>query len=102
MKARAPADRLLPSGSLRCDPAHQPRSGGAPAASGVEPNVLAGVLIGLAIIALAAALRAGVPGWTALIVAMVLFSNDPNDGLAALAAGAGVWILLRYMLGSRT
>jgi hypothetical protein len=63
--------------------------------------VLAGVLIGLAIITLAVALRAGVPGWTGLIVAMVVFSNDPNDGLGALAAGAGVWLIVRHLTRRR-
>jgi hypothetical protein len=63
--------------------------------------VLAGVLIGLAIIALGAAVRGGVPGWTGLTVAMLAFSNDPNDGPGALAAGAGVWLILRYLIRSR-
>lgn len=64
--------------------------------------MLGGALIGLAIIAFAAALRAGLPGWIGLIVAMVAFSNDSNDAVGALAAGAGVWIVLRYILASRT
>jgi hypothetical protein len=63
--------------------------------------VLAGVLIGLAIIAIAVVLRAGLPAWIGLIVAMVVFSNNPTDGADALAAGAGVWIILRYLRGSR-
>jgi len=64
--------------------------------------VLAGVVIGLAMIALVAALREGIPGWIGLIVTMLAFSNDPNNGPGALAAGAGVWIVLRYLRGSRT
>lgn len=78
-----------------------PRSGGAPAVSGVEADVVAGVLIGLAIIAVTAALRAGFPGWIGLLVAMVAFSNDPSDAPAALAAGAASWIVLRHLFGSR-
>jgi hypothetical protein len=63
--------------------------------------VLAGVVIGLAIIAIAIVLRAGLPAWIGLIVAMVAFSNNPTDGPGALAAGASVWIVLRYLRGSR-
>lgn len=63
--------------------------------------MLAGVVIGLAIIAMAIVLRAGLSAWIGLIVAMVVFSNNPADGPGALAAGAGVWIVLRYLRGSR-
>jgi hypothetical protein len=37
--------------------------------------VFAGVLIDLAIIALGAALRAGMPGWTGLIVAVLAYTT---------------------------
>jgi hypothetical protein len=63
--------------------------------------VFAGVVIGLAIIAMVIVLRAGLPAWIGLIVAMVVFSNNPADGPGALAAGAGVWIVLRYVRRSR-
>jgi hypothetical protein len=69
--------------------------------SGVGSDVLAGVGIGLAIIGLAVLLRAGPPAWIGLIVAMLAFSDDPNDGPGALAAGAGVWLILRYLIRSR-
>jgi hypothetical protein len=68
---------------------------------GVDADVFAGVLIGVAIIAIAIVLRAGLPAWIGLIVAMVVFSNNPADGAHALAAGVGVWIVLRYLRGSR-
>ncbi|MEK6273423.1 MAG: hypothetical protein AABM42_12405 [Actinomycetota bacterium] len=63
--------------------------------------MLGGAVIGLAVIGLAALLRAGPPAWIGLIVAMLVFSNDPNEGPGALAVGAGVWIVLRYLRGSR-
>lgn len=63
--------------------------------------MLAGVVIGVAIIAIAIVLRASLPAWIGLIVAMVVFSNNPAGGPAALAAGVGVWIVLRYLRGSR-
>ena len=63
--------------------------------------MLGGVVIGVAIIAMAIVLRAGLPAWIGLIVAMLAFSNDPNDGPGALAAGAGVWLILRYLIRSR-
>jgi hypothetical protein len=63
--------------------------------------VFAGVIISLAIIAMVIVLRAGLPAWIGLIVAMLAFSNDPNDGPGALAAGAGVWLILRYVIRSR-
>ena len=64
--------------------------------------MFAGVVIGVAIIAMAIVLRAGLSAWIGLIVAMVVFSNNPADGPGALAAGAGVWIVLRCLRGSRT
>jgi hypothetical protein len=63
--------------------------------------VFAGVVIGVAIIAMAIVLRAGLPAWISLIVAIVVFSNNPADGPGALAAGAGVWIVVRYLIRSR-
>jgi hypothetical protein len=63
--------------------------------------VFAGVVIGVAIIAMAIVLRAGVPAWMGLIAAMVVFSNNPTDGPGALATGTGAWIVLRYLRGSR-
>lgn len=64
--------------------------------------MFAGVVLGVAIIALAVLLRAGLLAWIGLIVAMVVFSNNPTDGPGALAVGGGVWIVLRYLRGSRT
>lgn len=63
--------------------------------------MFAGIVIGLAIVGVAIVLRAGLPAWIGLIVAMLAFSNDPNDGPGALAAGAGVWLILRYLVRSR-
>lgn len=54
----------------------------------------------MAIIAIAIVLRRRPAG--GLIVAMVVFSNNPAEGPGALATGAGVWIVLRYVRGSRT
>lgn len=63
--------------------------------------MFAGVVIGVAILAIAIVLRAGLPAWIGLIVAMVVFSNQPGDPAGALAAGAGVWLLLRCLIRRR-
>lgn len=56
--------------------------------------MFAGLLIGLAILAVAVALRAGISGWVALITAMVVYSHSPDHGLRAVAIGAATWAVL--------
>jgi len=69
-------------------------SGGATARSGLYHGVFAGFLIGLAILAVAVALRAGMPGWIALVTAMVVYSHSPDHGLRAVATGVATWAVL--------
>ncbi len=68
--------------------------GGAAARPGLQGGMVAGLLIGLAILALAVVLRAGMAGWIALMTAMVVFSLSPDQGLRAVAIGAATWTLL--------
>lgn len=63
--------------------------------------MLAGLAIGLAIVALVAFVRAGVPAWIGLMVAMLILSENPSNGLGALGAGACVWLVLRHLVRSR-
>ena len=64
--------------------------------------MLAGVVIGLAIIALSALLRAGLPAWLGLIVGMVVFSNQPEEAALALGAGVGTYLVARVVITRRT
>ena len=56
--------------------------------------MFAGFLIGLAILAVASALRAGISGWIALVTTMVVYSHSPDHGLRAVASGVATWAVL--------
>lgn len=69
-------------------------AGGVAAHSRLQDDMFVGLLIGLAILAAAGAIRAGIPGWIALVTAMVAYSHSPHHGLRAVAAGVATWAVL--------
>lgn len=56
--------------------------------------MFAGLLIGLALFAVAGALRARISAWVALLTAMVVYSHSPDQGLRAVEIGVATWALL--------